>query len=70
MSAFAPAKPDEHDFLIELMEGVEDIPGAALSEGISWNWESFPEYLDELDRGAYTADGRRDDLRTARCART
>ncbi len=48
---FAPAKPDEHDFLIELMEGVEDIPGAALSEGISWNWESFPEYLDELDRG-------------------
>jgi N-acyl-D-aspartate/D-glutamate deacylase len=53
---FAPAKPDEHDFLIELMEGVEDIPGAALSEGISWNWESFPEYLDELDRGEYAAD--------------
>ena len=39
---FAPARPDEHEFLIELMEGVEDIPGAALSEGISWNWESFP----------------------------
>jgi len=53
---FAPAKPDEHEFLIELMEGVEDIPGAALSEGISWNWESFPEYLDELDRGEYAAD--------------
>ena len=53
---FAPAKPDEHDFLIELMEGVEDIPGAALSEGISWNWESFPDYLDELDRGEYAAD--------------
>jgi N-acyl-D-aspartate/D-glutamate deacylase len=53
---FAPAKPDEHDFLIELMEGVEDIPGAALSEGISWNWESFPEYLDELERGEYAAD--------------
>ena len=53
---FAPAKPDEHEFLIELMEGVEDIPGAALSEGISWNWESFPEYLDELDRGAYACD--------------
>jgi N-acyl-D-aspartate/D-glutamate deacylase len=53
---FAPARPDEHDFLIELMEGVEDIPGAALSEGISWNWESFPEYLDELDRGEYAAD--------------
>lgn len=53
---FAPAKPDEHDFLIELMEGVEDIPGAALSEGISWNWETFPEYLDELERGEYAAD--------------
>ena len=53
---FAPAKPDEHDFLVELMEGVEDIPGAALSEGISWNWESFPEYLDELERRTYTAD--------------
>ncbi len=53
---FAPVKPDEHDFLIQLMEGVEDIPGAALSEGISWNWESFPEYLEELDRGEYAAD--------------
>jgi len=47
---FAPARPDEHEFLIQLMEGVEDIPGAALEEGMSWNWESFPEYLDELER--------------------
>lgn len=47
---FAPARPDEHDFLIQLMEGVEDIPGAALDEGMSWNWESFPDYLDELER--------------------
>ena len=46
---FAPVKPDDRDFLIELMEGVEDIPGAALSEGISWQWESFPEYLDALE---------------------
>jgi len=53
---FAPARLDEHDFLIELMEGVEDIPGAALSEGISWNWESFPEYLDELDGREYVCD--------------
>ncbi len=53
---FAPAKPDEHDFLIELMEGVEDIPGAALSEGISWDWETFPEYLDALDRREFVAD--------------
>ena len=46
---FAPVRPDGHDFLIELMEGVEDIPGTALHEGIDWGWESFPEYLDALD---------------------
>lgn len=47
---FAPAKADKHDWLIELMEGVEDIPGAALAEGIDWQWETFPEYLDTLDK--------------------
>ena len=46
---FAPVRPDGEDFLIELMEGVEDIPGTALHEGIDWEWESFPEYLDALD---------------------
>jgi len=46
---FAPVKEQDRDFLIELMEGVEDIPGAALSEGINWQWESFPEYLDALE---------------------
>ena len=46
---FAPVKPNDRDFLIQLMEGVEDIPGAALSEGINWQWESFPEYLDALE---------------------
>src|SRR5436309_6219061 len=46
---FAPAAPDKHDWLIGLMEGVEDIPGAALSAGIQWGWESFPEYLDAVD---------------------
>jgi N-acyl-D-aspartate/D-glutamate deacylase len=46
---FAPVKPEDRYFLIELMEGVEDIPGAALSEGIDWRWESFPEYLDTLE---------------------
>jgi N-acyl-D-aspartate/D-glutamate deacylase len=46
---FAPVKPADRNFLIELMEGVEDIPGAALSEGIDWQWESFPEYLDALE---------------------
>ena len=47
---FAPVQPDKHRWLIELMEGVEDIPGSALSEGITWGWESFPEYLDALER--------------------
>ena len=46
---FAPAAPDRHEWLIELMEGVEDIPGTALAEGIDWKWETFPEYLDALD---------------------
>ncbi len=45
---FAPARPDRHGWLIGLMEGVEDIPGTALAEGIRWSWESFPEYLDAL----------------------
>src|SRR4051794_11625842 len=39
---FAPVKPDKHDWLIGLMEGVEDIPGSALAEGLQWGWESFP----------------------------
>ena len=53
---FAPAKPDERGWLIELMEGVEDIPGTALHEGIQWDWESFPEYLDALDKLPRTLD--------------
>ncbi|HKK50316.1 MAG TPA: amidohydrolase family protein, partial [Myxococcota bacterium] len=53
---FAPAKPDEHGWLIELMEGVEDIPGTALHEGIDWAWESFPEYLDALEKRPRTID--------------
>ena len=53
---FAPARRDGHDFLIELMEGVEDIPGTALHEGISWDWETFPEYLDAIERRSYALD--------------
>ena len=45
---FAPVRPGQQDFLIELMEGVEDIPGTALHEGMTWGWESFPEYMDAL----------------------
>jgi N-acyl-D-aspartate/D-glutamate deacylase len=46
---FAPARPEHHDRLIELMEGVEDIPGIALHEGLAWTWRSFEEYLDALE---------------------
>src|ERR1700722_7694053 len=53
---FAPARPDSHDWLIGLMEGVEDIPGTALAEGMTWDWESFPQYLDALDRRRFTVD--------------
>ena len=53
---FAPVKPGARDYLINLMEGVEDIPGTVLAEGISWSWESFPEYLDALERRHYTMD--------------
>src|SRR5436309_8898020 len=47
---FAPARPDRHEWLIGLMEGVEDIPGTALAEGITWGWETFPQYLDAIER--------------------
>ena len=53
---FAPARPDRHDWLIGIMEGVEDIPGAALADGIEWEWETFPEYLDALDKREFVAD--------------
>jgi len=53
---FAPAAPDRHKWLIELMEGVEDIPGTALAEGMKWNWETFPEYLDALEEMPRTVD--------------
>jgi N-acyl-D-amino-acid deacylase len=47
---FAPVRPGQEGWLIQLMEGVEDIPGAALSEGITWGWETFSDYLDVLER--------------------
>src|SRR5438034_2194493 len=46
---FAPVAPERHEWLIGLMEGVEDIPGAALSACIQWGWEAFAEYLDAID---------------------
>jgi len=53
---FAPVHPADHDRLIELMEGVEDIPGAVLNEGLAWNWQSFPEFMDSLDGRPYDVD--------------
>jgi N-acyl-D-aspartate/D-glutamate deacylase len=47
---FAPVRPGSEDWLIQLMEGVEDIPGTALAEGITWGWETFPEYLDVIEQ--------------------
>jgi N-acyl-D-aspartate/D-glutamate deacylase len=53
---FAPVAPDRHEWLIGLMEGVEDIPGAALSAGIEWGWETFPQFLDALDARTHVMD--------------
>ena len=53
---FAPVAANFHDELIEMMEGVEDIPGTALHEGLRWDWESFPEYFDALARQERTID--------------
>ena len=47
---FAPVRPNERDYLISLMEAVEDIPGAALAEGIEWEWETFPEFMDAVGK--------------------
>jgi N-acyl-D-aspartate/D-glutamate deacylase len=53
---FAPARADKHDWLIQLLEGVEDIPGTALAEGLTWDWESFPDYLNAIASRHYTMD--------------
>jgi N-acyl-D-amino-acid deacylase len=53
---FAPVKPDRREWLISVMEGVEDIPGTVLSEGIDWQWETFPQYLDALASKPHALD--------------
>jgi N-acyl-D-aspartate/D-glutamate deacylase len=53
---FAPCRPADHDALISLMEGVEDIPGAVMAEGLDWSWETFPQYLDAIARRPRDAD--------------
>jgi N-acyl-D-amino-acid deacylase len=53
---FAPVRPGRREWLVELMEGVEDIPGTALTAGIQWDWETFPEYLDALEKHRHCID--------------
>jgi N-acyl-D-aspartate/D-glutamate deacylase len=53
---FAPCRPDQRDMLVKLMEGVEDIPEPVLTEGLPWNWQSFPDYLDALEARSYDLD--------------
>ena len=53
---FAPVRPGSEEWLVQMMEGVEDIPGTALYEGIEWSWETFPEYLDALASRQYAMD--------------
>ena len=53
---FAPVRPGSEEWLIELMEGVEDIPGTALTEGLTWGWESYPEYLDTIGKQELAID--------------
>ncbi|MBY0441580.1 MAG: amidohydrolase family protein [Mycobacteriaceae bacterium] len=53
---FAPCRPEDHDVLVDVMSGVEDIPGVVMTEGLPWNWETFGEYLDALDAGKRDID--------------
>ena len=53
---FAPARPKDYDYLIDLMAAVEDIPAESLQAGLSWDWESFPDYMEAVDRGRRTLD--------------
>jgi N-acyl-D-aspartate/D-glutamate deacylase len=53
---FAPCKPDQREILVKLMEGVEDVPEVVMIEGLPWNWETFPEYLDALDARQFDID--------------
>src|SRR3954452_21639093 len=53
---FAPVRPADHDRLIELMEGVEDIPGTVLHEGLRWDWQTFGEFMDTLATRAFDVD--------------
>src|SRR6202046_2244266 len=53
---FAPCRTEDHDVLVDVMAGVEDIPGVVMTDGLPWNWETFPEYMDALDAGRRDID--------------
>ncbi|WP_343572994.1 amidohydrolase family protein [Mycobacterium sp.] len=53
---FAPCRQEDHDVLVDVMAGVEDIPGVVMTDGLPWNWETFPEYLDVLEKGRRDID--------------
>jgi len=53
---FAPCRPEQRELLVKLMEGIEDIPEAVMTEGLPWKWESFPQYLDFLDQRRFDID--------------
>ncbi|MFT3721711.1 N-acyl-D-amino-acid deacylase family protein [Pseudorhodoferax sp.] len=53
---FAPCRPEQRDALVRVMEGVEDIPEIVMTEGLPWNWETYPEYLDSLSKREYDID--------------
>lgn len=53
---FAPCRPADHDVLVDVMAGVEDIPGVVMTDGLPWTWETFPQYLDALDAGRRDID--------------
>jgi N-acyl-D-aspartate/D-glutamate deacylase len=53
---FAPCRPTDHDVLVDVMAGVEDIPGVVMAEGLAWDWETFPQFLDRLDAGRRDID--------------
>jgi N-acyl-D-amino-acid deacylase len=53
---FAPCRQEDHDVLVDVMAGVEDIPGVVMTDGLPWTWETFPEYLDALEAGRRDID--------------
>ena len=66
---FAPCRAEDHDVLVDVMAGVEDIPGVVMTDGLPWTWETFPEFLDTLDAGRRDIDVAAS-CRTHRCGCT